>query len=216
VTTSFHQIAKRPLAIRRASQITALALIVTVATQLLYVASGALGVTPDRAIVWGLEVLAFLTVAIFGLALVPARPVAGAGVAMGGVLNVIQAGMGLVMFGPLGDAGEAMAPAFQAVLAGAFLLYFAGKAAFALAGLQLGVELWQSASGGVRFLGLAAVITGGIGLVLNLVMTFGGMQVSLGGMGLLYPAGGAGTAATLFLALILTASIDRADAPTSA
>lgn len=197
--------------LRRTSDFAALALLVTVATQVLYVASGALGITPDRDIVWGLEVVAFLAVAIFGLALVPASPVAGAAIGLGGAFNMIQAGMGLVMFGPLGEAGEALAPAFQAVLAGAFLLYFAGKVAFALAGILLGLGLWKGASGAPKFLGLAAVITGVIALVLNLLMTFGGMQTTIAGMGLMFPAGGAGTAATLFLALILTASMNRTE-----
>lgn len=200
--------------LRRASQITALALLITVATQLLYVVSEPLNITPDRNVVWGLEVVAFLAVAIFGLALVPASPIAGAGIALGGIFNMIQAGMGLVMFGPLGGAGEALAPAMQAVLAAAFLLYFAGKVAFAISGVLLGLELWREASGATKFLGLAALITGVIALVLSLLMTFGGMQTSIAGNELLFPAGGAGTAATLFLALILTASMNRTEAKT--
>ncbi len=206
MTSSFHRI----------SQIAALALIVTVATQLLYVSAGAFGITPNRNVVWGLEVVAFLIVGIFGLALVPARPVAGAAIALGGMLNVIQAGMGLVMFGPLGEGGDALGPVFQAVLAFAFLLYFAAKAAFAIAGVSLGRGLWKSASGPAKILGAAAIVTGAVSLVASTIMIFGGMQTSIGETGLLFPAGGIGTAATLFLAVILTASIDRAETPTSA
>ena len=195
--------------IRRASQIAATALIITVVTQLLYVASEPLGFAFNTDIVWALEVLAFLAVAIFGLALLPARPVAGAAIGIGGAFNVIQAGMGLVMFGPLREAGEAGLPAFQAVLAGAFLLYFAGKAAFALAGILLGLSLWQEAGGAAKYLGLAAIVTGLGGLGMNLLASVTGMQF-------VFPAGAAGTAATLFLAIILTAGIDRSEAPISA
>ena len=171
--------------LRPASQITAIALLVTVATQVLYITLGSPETPVNRDVVWGLEVVAFLVVAIFGLALVPARPVAGAAVAIGGVLNVVQAGMGLVMFGPLGEAGEAMAPAMQAVLSMAFLMYFAGKAAFALAALIIGIDLWRAAIGPVRILGLLAGLTGLIGLAINVLAMVTGMQFT-------FPAGGGG------------------------
>lgn len=180
------------------SRIAATALIVTVATQIIYIMVSNLGGTPNRPMIWSTEVLALIAIAISGLALVHARPVLGAGIAVGGVLNVIQAGMGLVMFPPLLEAGEAMTPAFSAVLALAFLLFHAGKVAFGVAAIAIARELWSGADGFAKIVGALAGLSGLVALVLNVAAIVPDMDLT-------YPAGAAGTAATLFLALALTA-----------
>ena len=185
-----------PAYLLRIAQVTAIALTASVATQIIYVTVGNLGMEPDRQIIWSLEVLAFLAVSITGLALVRVRPLIGAAIATGGILNTIQAGMGLVMFGPLGDGGEALAPVFSAVLAMAFLLYFAGKAAFGIAALAAGATLWKDGNGATRVMGILAALAGLVAVVLN------GLAIVLDAQ-MTYLAGGAGTAATLLLALVL-------------
>ncbi len=180
----------------RIAQFAAIALTATVATQIIYITVGNLGMEPDRQIIWSLEVLAFLAISITGLALVRARPLVGAAIAAGGTLNTIQAGMGLVMFGPLGDGGEALAPVFSAVLAMAFLLYFAGKVAFGIAALAGGAALWKDGNGATRIMGILAALAGMLAIVLN------GLAIVLDAQ-MTYLAGGAGTAATLLLALVL-------------
>ncbi|MGB3796811.1 MAG: hypothetical protein WA957_10970 [Alteraurantiacibacter sp.] len=163
---------------------------------------------PARQIIWSLEVLAFLTVAISGLALLPARPLIGAAIAAGGIVNTIQAGMGLVMFGPLGEGGDAVAPVFTAVLSMAFLLYFAGKVAFGVAALAAGVAIWRGAHGATRIMGGLAALTGLIAVGLNALAIIPETQIT-------YVAGGAGTVATLLLALVLVPAM-RGAAPEAA
>lgn len=178
--TQFHNMARAA----------AVALIITVVTQILYMAISSSGGTPDRDLIWTLEVLVFLVIAIAGLGLLPARPLLGAAIAVGGTLNVIQAGMGLVMFAPLMDAGAA----FSAVLAMAFLLYFAGKVAFGIAAMTLAADLWNNASGAAKTVGLLAGVAGLAAIVLNAVAILPSTDLTM-------PAGAAGTAAALFLAI---------------
>ncbi len=175
----------------------AIALIVTVATQIIYITLSNLGTEPNRAVIWSTEVLAFLAISVCGLALLPARPLIGAGLAVGGVLNVIQAGMGLVMFPPLMEAGEALAPVFSAVLAMAFLLFHAGKVAFGVAAIAAGQMLWSGERGMAKIIGVLAGLTGLAAVTLNAAAIVPGTD-------LMFPAGAAGTAAALFLALGLT------------
>lgn len=183
--------------LNRAARITAIALLAIVVTQVLYISLGNFGITPNRQAIWGFETIAFGAIALFGMALLPARPIVGSAIGLGGTLNLAQAGMGLVMFGPLGEAGEPLGAAFQAVLAMAFLLYFAGKAAFAVGGIVLGWSQWQAGAGAAKIVGLLAALTGVAGLITNLVAVVIGMG------DITFIAGAAGTAATLFLALAL-------------
>ncbi|WP_340588872.1 hypothetical protein [Erythrobacter alti] len=180
------------------ARIVAAALIVTVATQIIYITVSNMGGTPNRPVLWSTEVVAFIAMAIGGLALLPSRPVIGAGIAVGGMLNVIQASMGLVMFAPLTEAGEAMAPAFSAVLSMAFALFFAGKVAFGVAAIAAGRALWSGEAGFARIIGALAGLAGLAAVVLNALAIFPGTDLT-------FPAGGAGTAAALFLAMALTA-----------
>lgn len=182
---------------RRASYIAAFFLIVTVVTQLIYIGLRHNEIEFDSNTIWTIEAVAFLAISVF--ALVPsargsAHTAAWAAVALGGVLNVIQVGMGLAMFGPVSEAGEALAPAFQSILAGAFFLYFAGKFLFGFAGILLGLHLARIGGGAAKAVGGLAALTGLGALVTNLM----GMSA---GMDMVMIAGGAGTAATLFLAI---------------
>ena len=180
------------------ARVAATAMIVTVATQIIYITVSNMGATPDREVIWSIEVLAFLTMCISGLALLPARPVLGAGIAVGGILNVIQAGMGLVMFPPLLEAGEALAPAFSAVLAVAFLLFHAGKVAFGVAAIAVARELWSGGERVAKIIGALAGLGGLAAVALNAAAIFPQTDIT-------YPAGAAGTVAALLLALALTA-----------
>lgn len=181
----------------RASLIAAFFLIITVVTQLIYIGLSSAEIQPPANIIWTVEAVAFLAIAVF--ALVPmargsAHSAAWAAVALGGAFNVIQVGMGLAMFGPLKDAGDALAPAFEAVLAGAFFLYFAGKFLFGFAGLLLGLHLLRIGGGAAKAVGGLAALTGVGAIATNLMGMSAGMDVVM-------LAGGVGTAATLFLAI---------------
>jgi len=180
------------------ARIAAIALLVTVATQIIYITVSEMGGTPNRPVIWSTEVLAFIVIAISGLALLPARPLLGAGIALGGMLNVIQAGVGLAMFPPLLEAGEALAPAFSAVLAAAFLLFHAAKVAFGVAAIAIARELWNAARGPAKIIGALAGLTGLAAVVLNALAIVPDMDLT-------FPAGAAGTAAALFIALALVA-----------
>ena len=149
-----------------AAQIAAIALLITVVTQIFYITISNGGGTPPRDIIWSVETIVFVVLALSGLVMLPARPLIGAGLATGGILNTIQAGMGLVMFGPLMEGGEALAPVFSAVLAMAFLLYFTAKIAFGVAAVAAAVALWQ-ASGGGKIIGPLAGLTGLAAIAIN-------------------------------------------------
>ncbi len=190
MTTTFH----------RAAQVAAIALIVTVVTQITYVTLGNLRIEPNRQVIWSIEVLAFLIISICGLALLPANPLVGGAMATGGVLNTIQAGMGLVMFGPLADAGAVFGPVFGAVLAMAFLLYFAGKMAFSVAAIVAGLGLRGDENGATRIVGVIAALAGLAAVALNAAAI--ALEADLTQL-----AGGAGTLATLMLALALVPAV---------
>ena len=173
-----------------AAQIAAIALLITVVTQIIYITISNGGGTPPRDIIWSVETIVFVVIAIAGLALLPARPLIRAGLATGGIFNTIQAGMGLVMFAPLGDG-----PVFDAVLAMAFLLYFVAKIAFGVAAVAAAVALW-AISGAGKIVGALAGLTGLAAIAINTAAVFPASD-------LMFPAGAAGTAAAAFLALAL-------------
>ncbi|WP_271078621.1 hypothetical protein [Aurantiacibacter sp. MUD61] len=178
-----------------AARMAAIALLITVITQIIYIAISNSGGTPPRDILWGIETVTFAFMAIAGLALLPARPLIGAGIAAGGIFNTIQSGMGLVMFGPLMDGGEALAPVFGAVLSMAFLLYFAAKLAIGFAALAAALCLWGS-KGIAKIVGALTGVAGLAAMALNIAAIFPATDLT-------FPAGGAGTAAAALLALSL-------------
>ena len=188
---------------RRSAQLAAILMIATVATQIIYFALYSNGMDINRMVIWTTEAVAFLGIGVFALAVAAkagSNTVAWSAIAAGGLLNVVQVGMGLAMFAPLSEAGEALAPAFQSVLAGAFFLYFAGKFLFGAAAILIGLGAFKTGSGAGKAIGGLAVLGGIAAMVTNV----GGMAV---GMDMVFPAGAAGTAATLFLGLIAAKTV---------
>ena len=179
-----------------AARIAVITLIGTVVTQLVYIGISSSGGEVNRDIIWGVEVVLFAVIAVAGFALIAARPIMGAALGTFGLLNTIQAGVGLVMFGPLFEGGEALAPFAGAVLAVAFLLYFAAKLAIGLGALIAGLLAFRYTTGASKALGGLAALAGIVAAVLNAAAIFPATDLT-------YPAGGAGTLATLLLALIL-------------
>ncbi len=180
----------------RAAKLTAALLLITVISQLLYVGISSGGGEPPRMLIWTAEAVAFLGISVFALVAMArqsSHSAVWAAIAVGGILNVVQVGMGLAMFRPLMEAGEALAPAFTAVLAGAFFLYFAGKFLFGFAAILLGSSLLKG-GGAAKVIGGLALLAGLAAIVTNLYSMAVGMEITR-------YAGGAGTAATLFLAI---------------
>ncbi len=181
---------------RSAGQMAAIALLVIVATHSLYVINSSAGLGIASSIIWTIEAIGFIAMAVFAMVALARRtsaPVVWASIALGGVFNVVQAGMGLAMFGPLRAAGEVMAPAFQAVLAGAFFFYFAGKFLFGIAATVLGLALLKGPIA-ARVIGGLAILSGLAAVVLNAIGMAIGMEIGPG-------AGAAGAAAALFAAI---------------
>jgi len=179
-----------------------LAMIVLVVTQLSYVVLSNSGFEMHRMVIWTTEAVAFLGITVLALVALAQNSrlaPAWAAIAVGGVLNVVQVGMGLAMFGPLKDAGEAMAPAYEAVVAGAFFLYFAGKWLFGLAAILVGAVMLRG-TGLAKAAGVLAILSGLAAMAVNLL----GMAT---GMAWIFPAGAAGTAATLLLAIALAMTL---------
>lgn len=197
-----------PLTTRPFAQIVAIALLSVVVTQLIYIGLSNAGLDIERPIIWTTEAFAFLAMAVAALVVLArgaGHPVTWATIALGGVLNAIQAGMGIAMFPPLQDAGDSLKPAFDAVLAGAFFLYFAGKALFAVAAIDLGLGLLRSAGSAGKSLGsrVVLILTGLSGLAALVINVF-----AMGaGMDMVFVAGAVGTVATAFLALTLIVQI---------
>ena len=180
-----------------AAKASAIALLLVVATQLFYilVVSNAGGDTPLRPITWLTEVAAFTFLSVAALVLAArstAYPFAWGAVAVGSILNVLQASFGLSMFGPASDAVDPQVMA--TVLAGAFFFYFLAKALYGLAGIGFGLRLLKDGGGPGKAVGGLAIATGVGALVLNILAMSAGREW-------LQLAGGAGTAATAFLAL---------------
>lgn len=193
---------------RRAAQITAVALISLVMTQIIYIVLYDSGVDINRTVIWTAEAVAFLAITVFGL--VPAVrgerfSAAWIAIAAGGLLNVVQVGTGITMFPPLMEAGEALEPVFMAVLAGAFFLYFTGKVLFGFAALILGLASFREGRGGGKWFGLLAALAGVAAIGLNIAAIMIGREGT-------FAAGAAGTAASLLLALLLTRSLGDREA----
>lgn len=182
-----------PSTVRLYARIAAIALLATVITQIAYIAISSGGAEPPRNVLWAAETMLFLVIAVAGLALTPVRPLVGAALGVGGLLNLVQSGMGLVMFPALMDTQP---EAFQAVFAMAFMLYFAGKVAFGVAALVLGAMSWRPSGGARKWLGGAAALAGLVAIALNLA-------AMASGMALVFPAGAAGTAAAALLAAVM-------------
>ncbi len=180
----------------RVAHIIAAALIVTAITQLVYVTLGGGGNSHIAYPIWRIETLSALVVALFAFVILKQNPLVGGCLAVAGIFNVIQTGMGLTMFYQLGYGGEEPPnPVFFPVLFMSFFLYFAAKAALGVAAVVLGLELWQTITGGVwRIIGALSVLTGLGALLLN-------VAAMMLGLGVVPFAGAVGVVAALFVAL---------------
>lgn len=190
---------------RRAAQIAVVMLLSVVVTQIIYIGLSNAGLDINRPVIWTVETVAFLALGVAGmvaLARGTTHPAAWAAIALGGALNVIQVGMGLAMFPPLQDAGAAMKPAFDAMLAGAFFLYFAGKALFGFAAIDIGLGIMRRTSGMARAIGVLAMLGGLVGLVANV------LAIGIG-MDMVFIAGATGTVASLLLALAIILQLKK-------
>lgn len=182
---------------KRAAQAISVALIITVATQLIYLALGASGQSHIAYPIWRTEALAALVVAVLGFAIVSRSAVVGGCLVVSGILNLIQTSMGLTLFYQLGYGGDTPPePAFFAVLGMSFFLYFAAKLAIGAAGIVLGQKLWAGGLTLGKAVGALAMLTGLAAAVLN-------AAAMIMGMDLVFIAGAAGTAATFFVAAAL-------------
>lgn len=169
---------------------------ITVLTQLLYVGAGEATSQGLGRVIWRVETVAYLVVALYSLRLARQHPIAAAGLLLAGLFNVMQLGMGLRMFGPVRAEGVPDGVG-TAVVGMAFFLFFAGKFALGFSAVGLGSTVYRCAGGGVRWAGLAAMIAGvaAIGLCM-LAMLMGEPRYT-------FPAGAAGTAAALLTAIAL-------------
>lgn len=179
----------------------ALALLVTVLTQIFYVATlaevGMVEGWPTRSIVWSIETLVFALLAVAALAAAAADGryrLVWAAIAVSGIMNAIQAGIGLSMFLPPTEAGDSGKVVFDTVLAGAFLFFFLAKALLGLAAIGLGTALLRTAAMPMKIVGGLAMLAGIVAALLNIAALPQGLA-------LVMPAGAAGTAATLMLAI---------------
>jgi len=188
---------------RRAGALIAATLLLTVITQVIYVAAlNGVGIVegwPLRSTLWTAEVVAFTVMAVAalgGLARDPVRPFLWSALAVSALVNAIQAGVGLSLFLPLTEAGENFAPVMGATVAGAFLFYFLAKLVLGLAAILLGLELFREGSIVEKIAGALSLLTGLAAALLNLAA----LRQSLD---LTFAAGATGTAAALFTAIAL-------------
>ena len=192
---------------RGAAVIVSIALLATVATQTFYigVVSESANAEMLRKLTWTTEMVLFTIVAVAALPLVARShaPMVWSAVAIAGLVNVIQVGMGLLEFPQAQKAADEQV--FQTVLNGAFFLYFHGKALIGFAAIAMGIAALSQASPVVKGLGGLSILAGLAAVGLNLI----GMA---NGMGLVFEAGAAGTAATALFALtvLVTKSGDTA------
>ena len=202
---------------RRAGRVVVLALLISVATQIVYMIAlggpspeepGAAVTHADRAryfterwpeiaAVWTVELAAFTTLAVAALVALSrstATPTAWAALAVAGLFNVLQVGIGLSMFRPAVTAGDALEPLFTTVLGGAFFLYFLAKALVGLAGAGFGLRLIRQPDALARVVGGLAMLVGLIAAGINIAALPTARALTV-------PAGASGTAAALTTAM---------------
>jgi len=203
--------------VKRAGTIIAIALILSIATQIFYMATlggpqpsdPAAGVThadviayfTDRwneiATVWMIELAAFALIAIGALVAMTrgaAAPWAWGALSLAGLFNLVQLAFGLAMFRPASTADEALAPIATTFVGGAFFFYFLAKALIGLAGIGFGLALWRGASPMTKIVAILSVVVGAAAAAANIATLPQGTA-------LIFPAGATGTAAALFTGL---------------
>ncbi|WP_339689479.1 hypothetical protein [uncultured Parasphingorhabdus sp.] len=173
-------------------------LLLTVATQLLYLTTlsgvGIVDGWPLRSTIWTTELLLFtgITIAsLVGLARSSDMQWGWAALLVSGLTNMIQSGIGLSMFLPAAKAGAEFSPLMGTLLAGSFLFYNLAKAVLGLVALIFGLSLFRNDKTIGRFIGLVSMVAGVIAIVLNIA------AVRLG-LGSVPFSGASGSVATLF------------------
>ncbi len=173
-------------------------LLLTVATQSLYVATlsgvGIVDGWPLRSTIWTTELLLFTSIAIASLVgLVRSSHLqwGWAALLVSGLINILQSGIGLSMFLPAAKAGIEFAPLMGTLLAGSFLFYNLAKAILGLVALIFGLSLFRNDRTIARVIGLVSMVAGVIAIVLNIA------AVRLG-LGTVPFSGASGSVATLF------------------
>ncbi len=214
----------------RVPAIVATALIATIILQILYMAllggpqpaDPSVGMTNadiagyfterwgEVALVWTLEAVAFVIIALGGLAQLRSsnQPLGWGALALFGVFNLVQIGIGLALFKPVALAGEEATWMFWAIVGGAFAFYFIAKIFIGLAALVFGLALM--ARGG----GTAARTAGGLAMFAGLAATIANIAALGTGMGWLMLAGATGTLAALMVA-IAVATLRQFDGTTA-
>lgn len=179
----------------------AITLLITVITQILYVALLAeVGIVegwPLRSSIWTVETVTFTLLSVAGLAALVSdahHRLVWAALALSGIFNALQAGIGLSMFLPATEQAGSDSALMSTILVGAFLFFFLAKALIGMAGIGLGLSLVRSGGGAAKAVGGLAILTGAIGAAANIIA----MPL---GMDLVFAAGAAGTVATLFTAI---------------
>lgn len=183
---------------QKVTRYVAIGLLLVVASQLAYMALSGTGF--NSRLLWTFEAIVFLGIAVFGFSALTRFGGAPlwAAIAIGGLLNIIQAGMGIAMFGPLKAADEVLAPALEAVQGGAFFFFFAGKLAFGYGAFWAGFALFRAQG--------TAAIGKGIGLLClasGLVAVACNVTAIAEGMSYVFIAGATGTVATFLLGVVL-------------
>ncbi len=187
-----------PQKTRTVATIVSVMLLLTVASQLLYIATlrdvGLIEGWPLRSTIWTTELVLFTAIAIaslVGLVRSPDMPWGWSALVVGGLINMLQSGFGLSMFLPASKAGADFAPLMGTVVAGSFLFYFLAKAILGLAALIFGLSLFRKDKTIGRVVGLVSAIAGVIAIGMNITA----VRMGLGAVPL---AGASGTIATFF------------------
>ncbi len=173
-------------------------LLLTVATQSLYLATlsgvGIVDGWPLRSTIWTTEILLFtgITIAsLVGLVRSSDMQWGWAALLVSGLINILQSGIGLSMFLPATKAGAEFAPLMGTLLAGSFLFYNLAKAILGLVALIFGLSLFRNDKTFGKVVGLVSMLAGVIAIVLNIA------AVRLG-LGSVPFSGASGSIATLF------------------
>ena len=173
-------------------------LLLTVATQSLYLATlsgvGIVDGWPLRSTIWTTEILLFtgITIAsLVGLVRSSDMQWGWAALLVSGLINILQSGIGLSMFLPATKAGAEFAPLMGTLLAGSFLFYNLAKAILGLVALIFGLSLVRNDKTFGKVVGLVSMLAGVIAIVLNIA------AVRLG-LGSVPFSGASGSVATLF------------------
>ena len=185
----------------------ALMLLLTVASQLLYVSLlsgvGLVAGWPLRSVIWTVELLLFSAITVASIvALVRSSELdwGWSALTVAGLINMIQSGFGLSMFMPATEAGPEFAPLMGTVLAGSFLFYFLAKAIIGVAAISFGMSLFRGDNISGRAVGLATVVAGAMGIILNV----GAVHLGLGSVPM---AGASGAIATFFAAAAILLNV---------